>query len=144
MWGFCTLLETPPPTLSEVFSLDWLGKNILKLLSPDLLISNITNKIIIPLFKFLILREKTRGYILRAVFGQSTVQTTNGEEINVNLFRDLIDKSFDDLSVKVKKPDGTINDILLMETIKDQITDIFGSFFTILGDNFFSLIKNNF
>ena len=143
LWGFCTLLETPPPTLSEVFSLDWLGKNILKLLSPDLLISNITNKIIIPLFKFLILREKTRGYILRAVFGQSTVQTTNGEEINVNLFRDLIDKSFDDLSVKVKKPDGTINDILLMETIKDQITDIFGSFFTILGDNFFSLIKNN-
>ena len=144
---FCKILDSPPPTYNQLWSITWWLKLPLKLLYA-LFYDKLSNEILVPLFKFILPKKKVRNYLLTQIFGNSSVDPENKNnqdtQVNINVARDEINKSIDSLLEKsTDKKTGEIDDAKLKEVIKMEITGVFSQVFNAFWSNFYHYLQSN-
>ena len=144
---FCKILDSPPPTFDQLWSITWWLKLPTKLIYA-LFYDKLSNEILVPLFKFILPKKKVRNYLLTQIFGNSSVDPENKNnqdtQVNINVARDEINKSIDSLlDQSTDKTTGEIDDAKLKEVIKREVTGVFSQVFNAFWSNFYHYLQSN-
>jgi len=143
---FCNLFGIPPPTTSDLWSVSWWASFLYKMLF--LLFSDkFSSQILTPMFQYILERPKLTDYLLTQIFGNSSYEpnqhnSQNGNEVNINVGRDVINKAVDDLYSKATV-NGKIDVDKLKKVVEIEITGVFYSFFKSFFSNIYEFFKKS-